>query len=133
LNDVFERFMQIGDLIESPVVRHRQGPRQFGQLPRSLDVDSVLFRQDAKYDAVHTSFFGANDGALHLCELSTGIDEVSRAWPYHGKNRNAYLRPRCAHEISARCNTAERQITAEFDAVRAGRVLLPAPIQEPQH
>src|SRR5258708_12358636 len=77
----------------------------------------MVFRQDAQYDAMHTRFFGISDGSLHLRELSSRIDEVSCAWPHHGKNRNANLRSHRAKEISAGCNTAERQIGAEFDAV----------------
>src|SRR5260370_15580878 len=79
----------------------------------------MVFCQDAQYDAIHPRFFGISDGSLHLRELSSRIDEISCAWPDHGKNRNANLRSDRAKEISAGCNTAERQISAELDAVRA--------------
>src|SRR5260370_6670592 len=129
LNHVSERLMQIGDLIERPVVRHRQGPCQFGQLPRSLDVNAMVFCQDAQYDAIHPRFFGISDGSLHLRELSSRIDEISCAWPDHGKNRNAKLRSHRAKGISAGCNTAERQISAEFDAVRAAALRCQRPFK----
>src|SRR5258708_21071878 len=111
--------MQISGFVERPVIRYRQRLRDLNELPRSLDVDAMVFRQDAQDDAIHTRFFGISDGSLHLRELSSRIDEVSCAWPDHGKNRNANLRSHRAKEISVGRNTAERQFTAEFNAVRA--------------
>src|SRR5258708_16981717 len=111
--------MQISGCVERPVIRYRQRLRDLNELPRSLDVDAMVFRQDAQDDAIHPRFFGISDGSLHLRELSSRVDEVSCAWPDHGKNRNANLRSDRAKEVSAGRNAAERQISAEFDAVRA--------------
>src|SRR5260370_37161700 len=89
----------------------------------------MVFRQDAQYDAIHARLCGISDGSLHLRELSSRIDEISCAWPDHGKNRNANLRSHRAKEISAGCNTAERQISAEFDAVRAAALRCQRPFK----
>src|SRR5258708_33740078 len=109
--------MQISGCVERPVIRYRQRLRDLNELPRSLDVDAMVFRQDAQDDAIHTRFFGISDGSLHLRELSSRIDEVSCAWPNHGKNRNANLRSHRAKEIRVGLNTDERQFTPEFNSI----------------
>jgi len=58
--------VQIGGLVERPVIRHRQRLGKFNKLPGSLDVGAMMFRQDAQYDAVHSRFFGLGDRAPHL-------------------------------------------------------------------
>jgi len=102
LDDSFECLPQIGGLVKRAVKCHRQRLRKLNKLPRSLDVNSMVFRQDAQYDTIHARFFGAGDGTFHFRELSGRIDEVSGARPDHHKNGQAHLCAHSAEKISVR-------------------------------
>src|SRR6266852_7572003 len=119
LDHLSERLPQIRGFIEGAGKCHPQRLRKLKEFPRSLGVNSMVFRQNAKYHAFHARFLGAGAGTLHVSEPGSRIDEVSGAWADHHKNGQAHLRVHSADDLGARSNTAKRQTIAKFDAIRA--------------
>ncbi len=66
LDHIFERLVKITCLVECSVIRHRQWLCKFNEFPCALNVDAMVFRQDAQNEAIHSGFFGVRDRAPHL-------------------------------------------------------------------
>ncbi len=109
----------IRGLIEGAVIGHRQGPSKLNELLRSLDINLPVFPQDTQHHSVQTALFHCGNSSLHFRELCGRIDEVPPAWTDHHNNGDKNLFLHSANQASAGCDAAERQSTAEFDAVRA--------------
>ena len=105
--------------VECTVKRHRQRPRSFDQFPSALDVHAAIADKYSKDHAVHTYVHGSFYLALHLRKLRPRIDVVARARPDHRKDRQAHLFPGQLYELDTRRESAARQITAQFNPMRA--------------
>jgi len=54
LNHVFERLAQIGGFIETPGDTSSAAVGQLNELPRSRDINAMVFRQNAQYRPIHS-------------------------------------------------------------------------------
>jgi len=117
-NHVFKRSVQIRRNVESPVKRHRQRPRQFDQLSRSVDVYAPTVGKHAQHHAVHPHSRGHGHIALHFRKLGLGIGEVTCPRSDHRENRQTHLLASQTHRLNAGREPATRKLAAQFDPMR---------------
>jgi hypothetical protein len=129
LDHLFKRLAHVDRNVESTVKGHWQWPHLIDQFPGALDVHTPIAGKDAKDHAVHAHFYGSHYLALHLRKLSSRIDVVARARPDHRKDRQAHLFADQTQQFSARCESAARQVTAQFDPMRATALRSQRPIK----